>query len=512
MHLAVVGSDRHGRSNGNKRIAAMKQPAGAKPMQTFGGLWNTSFGFFGIQLAFALQNANVSRIFQSLGSSVDNLAFLWIAGPVTGLIVQPLIGHWSDRTWSRFGRRRPYFVAGAVLAGLALLGLPNTGMLMLAAVFLWLLDASLNVAMEPFRAFVGDMTPPHQRAQGFALQTWFIGAGAVLGSLAPIAFNALGIANTAPEGVIPPSVRYSFYLGAAAIVLAVAWTAFTVREYSPDELATFDDGPAATVESEPLLYPASGPVWIAAGGALLAIVAMAGLDKQLFVLGGGLAAFGLVQLGVRQMRSTGTLAHIVSDLARMPEQMKRLALVQFFTWIALFILWIYTTPVVTRYVFHAEDTTGAAYNAGADWVGVLFAFYNGVAALAAFALPVLAKRIGNSRTHMVCLLAGAVAFAMMLVIRDKTLLLVPMALIGVAWASILGMPYVILTRVLPPHKFGIYIGVFNFFIVIPQLIVATVMGGVIRSFFPGEPVWTMLIGALVMALAALAMLRVRDDA
>lgn len=483
----------------------------AKPRQSFAGLWNISFGFFGIQIAFGLQNANVSRIFQSLGSNVDDLAFLWIAGPVTGLLVQPLIGHFSDRTWGRFGRRRPYFMAGALLAGLALVGLPYAGALLLAAAFLWLLDASLNVSMEPFRAFVGDMTPPEQRAKGFAIQTCFIGAGAVIGSLAPALFTAMGIANTAPEGVIPPSVRASFLLGAASIVLAVAWTAFTTREYSPDQMAAFE-GRAADADhaAEPLVYPARGALWTVVGVALLALVIAAGLDKQLLVLGGGMVAFGLAQVISRVRRSTGAVAHIMSDLAQMPAQMKQLALAQFFTWTALFVLWIYTTPVVTQYVFHSTDTTSAAYNAGADWVGVMFAFYNGVAALAAFLLPVMARRIGNVKTHMVCLTAGAVAFALMLVIRDKTLLLVPMALVGLAWASILGMPYVILTSVLPPRKFGIYIGVFNFFIVLPQLLVATVMGEVIRSFFPTEPVWTMLVAALVMLAAALATLRIRE--
>ena len=484
-----------------------------KPRQSFAGLWNISFGFFGIQIAFGLQNANVSRIFQSLGSNVDDLAFLWIAGPVTGLLVQPLIGHFSDRTWGPFGRRRPYFMAGALLAGLALVGLPHAGALLLAAAFLWLLDASLNISMEPFRAFVGDMTPPDQRAAGFAIQTCFIGAGAVIGSLAPALFTAMGIANTAPEGVIPPSVRASFLLGAAAIVLAVGWTSLTVREYSPEDMARFEGrAPDAPEAPEPLVYPARGHLWAVAGIALLALVALMGLDKQLFVLGGGMVAFGLAQVINRMHRSTGAVAHILSDLAQMPVQMKQLALAQFFTWSALFVLWIYTTPVVTQYVFHSTDTTSAAFNAGADWVGVMFAFYNGVAALAAFALPVLARRIGNVKTHMVCLMAGALAFALMLVIRDKTLLLVPMALVGIAWASILGMPYVILTSVLPPRKFGIYIGVFNFFIVLPQLLVATVMGGVIRSFFPIEPVWTMLVAALVMLAAALATLRVREAA
>lgn len=483
-----------------------------KPRQSFWGLWNISFGYFGIQIAFALQNANVSRIFQSLGSNVDDLAFLWIAGPVTGLIVQPLIGYHSDRTWGRLGRRRPYFLAGAILAALALVGLPNSGILLLAAAFLWMLDASLNVAMEPFRAFAGDMTPDDQRAQAFAVQTCFIGAGAVLGSLAPALFNWLGIANTAPVGSIPPSVRYSFYLGAASIVLAVVWTVWRVREYSPQQMATFDGetGSDDTARHEPLVYPRTGPVWIMVGAMLLALVAMLELDKQLYVLGSALAMFGAIQIGVRSAKAQGALAHIVSDLAQMPVQMKQLAVAQFFTWIGFFIVWIYTTPVVTTQAFGATDTTGSAYNEGADWVGVLFAFYNGVAAFAAFLLPVMAKRIGNVATHAFGLLCGAAGFVGLLLIRDPYMLFLPMVGMGIAWASVLSMPYVILTRVLPPRKFGIYIGIFNFFIVIPQLVVATLMGGIMRSFFPGEPKWTMLVAALMMAAAAAAMMLVRE--
>jgi maltose/moltooligosaccharide transporter len=480
-----------------------------KPRQSFWGLWNISFGYFGIQIAFGLQNASVSRIFQSLGSSVDNLAFLWIAGPVTGLVVQPLIGHYSDRSWTRFGRRRPYFLAGAVLAALALLVLPISGVLLVAALFLWMLDASLNISMEPFRAFVGDMTPRSQRAQGFALQTWFIGAGAVIGSLAPALLTALGVANTAPAGAVPPSVKLSFAIGAVAILLAVGWTVWRVQEYSPEDMEGFA-GAESAIEAQQLVYPARGLMWIASGALLLAGVAAFELDKQLFVLGGGLVVFGAIQLWVRARRSSGALAHVVSDLAQMPKTMKRLALAQFFTWIALFVMWIYTTPVVTRVVFATTDTASAAYNAGADWVGVMFAFYNGVAALAAFALPVLAQRIGNARTHATCLLIGGASYLLLFMTSTKLALLLPMIGVGIAWASILGMPYVILTNVVPQRKLGIYIGIFNFFIVLPQLMVATVMGGVMRSFFPNDPKWTMLLAALAMAIAALTMLRIRE--
>jgi maltose/moltooligosaccharide transporter len=485
-----------------------------KPRQGFWGLWNISFGFFGIQVAFGLQNANVSRIFQSLGSSIDDLAILWIAGPMTGLLVQPLVGHYSDRTWGRLGRRRPYFLAGSVLAAAALLGMPNTGLLIAAAALLWILDASLNISMEPFRAFVGDMTRDDQRTAGYAVQTMFIGAGAVLGSLAPYALTTLGVANTAPEGVIPPAVRYAFYIGAAAIFFAVLWTVTTTREYSPDEMRAFSDRPTAPdAGSTQLVASAAGPLWLAAGVAILLAVAGLGLDKQLYVLGGGLAAFGVAQIYNRGIVArggdAGALSHILSDLAQMPDAMRRLAVAQFFSWIALFIMWIYTTPVVTQYVFGSTDTASSAYNDGADWVGVLFSVYNAVAAFAALLLPFMAKRLGARWTHVACLLAGAASYAMILFIRDRELMLLPMLGVGIAWASILTMPYVILANVLPQHKLGIYMGIFNFFIVLPQLLIATIMGVVIKTFFPGAPLWTMLVAALSMTLAAAAMLRVK---
>jgi len=428
-----------------------------QPRQSLAGLWNISFGFFGIQVAFGLQNANISRIFQSLGSDVGSLALLWIAGPITGLIVQPLVGHFSDRTWGRFGRRRPYFLVGAVLAALTLIAVPHAPMLLAAALLLWMLDGSINIAMEPFRAFVGDMVPPAQRTLGYAFQTAFIGAGAVLGSLAPFAITALGASNVAPAGTIPDAVRYAFYLGAAAILFAVLWTVLTTREYSPEALRGYAGAEPAAAEEQ--------------GNAL---------------------------------------NRILSDIVRMPEAMRRLALVQFFAWSALFIMWVYTTPVVTRYVFAATDTGSKAYNDGADWVGILFSIYNGVAALAAFLLPALVRRFGARWTHIACLMTGAAGFAAMLVVRDADLLVLPMIAIGIAWASILTIPYAILAGVLPQGKLGVYMGIFNFFVVLPQLFVALVMGAVIRAAFPEKPIWTLAIAGALMALSALAMLRVRD--
>jgi maltose/moltooligosaccharide transporter len=484
-----------------------------KPRQNWRGLWNISFGFFGIQIAFGLQNTNISRIFQTLGSDVGSLALLAIAAPVTGLVVQPLIGHFSDRTWGRFGRRRPYFLVGAVLAALALLGMPNATTLLAAALLLWMLDASINVSMEPFRAFVGDMVAPSQRTAGYAFQTGFIGAGAVIGSLAPFAMAKLGVSNVAAAGEIPSSVRYAFYLGAVMIFAAVLWTVLTTREYSPEQMRGFDAVDAGA-EHETPIAPRGGWWWLLAGLVVVAGVWRFALERDLYVLGGALAAFGILALiAAMTVRGGGdnVLVQIMSDLSRMPDQMKRLALVQFFSWVALFIMWIYTTPVVAQYVFRSTDTMAKAYNDGADWVGVLFSVYNGVAALAAFVLPLLAKRIGAQKTHMLCLLIGAVSFASLLIIRDQQLLLLPMIGIGFTWASILTMPYVILAGVLPQHKLGIYMGIFNFFIVLPQLLVATVMGAIIRTFFPTEPVWTMACGAVVLVLAAVSMLRVKTD-
>jgi maltose/moltooligosaccharide transporter len=487
-----------------------------RPRKSFWGLWNLSFGFFGIQIGFALQNANVSRIFQSLGTSIDDLALLWIAGPVTGLLVQPLVGYFSDRTWTRLGRRRPYFLAGALLASLALVGMPNAPLLWVAAAMLWILDASLNISMEPFRAFVGDMVTESQRTAGYAFQTMFIGAGAVVASLAPIALTRLfDVENVAVGGGVPASVRLAFYLGAAALLSAVLWTILTTREYSPEEMRRFEGDAAALDADEPLAAPMNGIWWITAGAITIILVAQLGLDRPVYILGAALIGYGALQELTRRSalagRAPGVVTRVVSDLVQMPATMKRLALVQFFTWIALFIMWIYTTPIVTQYMFGSTDTASRAWNDGADWVGVLFAVYNGVAAVTALLLPALAARIGRAATHMVGLLAGALGYALFLVIRDPAWLMLPMLLVGLAWASILTMPYAILSTALPNAKLGVYMGLFNIFIVLPQLLVSAVMGNLMHLAFPGEPIWLMGIASGVLVAAALAMRGVREQ-
>ncbi|HKH29017.1 MAG TPA: MFS transporter [Sphingomicrobium sp.] len=492
-----------------------------KPRQSLAGLWNISFGFFGIQIGFALQNANMSRIFQSLGSSLDDLPALWVAAPLTGLLVQPIIGHMSDRTWlGRLGRRRPYFVVGAVLAALSLFLMPLAPALLFAALLLWMLDASLNISMEPFRAFVGDMLRKDQHTSGYAVQTAFIGAGAVLGSLIPPALEMWGVSNFAPDGGIPDTVRYAFWIGGGALFLAVLWTVITTKEYSPEEMSEFGetaDHPDGETTLRALASRSFGTslVWIVAGVLVVIGVEQWSLEKEMYLLGGLLIAYGLASItGIslaRRGSTTSMLANIVGDFSGMPAIMKKLALVQFFSWSALFIMWIYTTPVVAQYFFGSADPTSSGYQDAGNRVGTLFAIYNGVAAVAALTLlPWLSSRIGKARTHMVCLLIGSAAYASFLFIRDPQWLVLSEIGVGIAWASILAMPYAILASNLPQRKLGIYMGLFNVFIVVPQLLVATVMGSVMKAAFPDEPIWTMLVAAVVMALAALAMLRVNE--
>ena len=495
----------------------------AKPVLSFIKIWNMCFGFLGIQIGFSLQNANVSRIFQTLGAETENLAAYWVAAPLTGLIVQPIIGYMSDRTWNRFGRRRPYFTVGAVLATLALLVMPNSPTLWFAVGMLWILDASINISMEPFRAFVGDMLPEKQRTAAFSTQTFFIGIGAVVGSALPwIMANVFGVANTAAEGEIPQSLQLAFYVGGAMFLASVMWTVFSTKEYSPEELAEFEAArPAEHTTDATTLRAASkyingGVVWALLGAAGWFLIARYGLDKQLFILSGAFFVFGLIQIVVGILQNGGHtengLYEVMHDLFHMPRVMRQLAVVQFFTWFGLFSMWVYGTPAVTSHHYGTSDPTSAAYAEGADWLGLLFGAYNGVAAIAAIAIPFVAAKLGCRLSHLINLAIGGACLISFYFIADGAALWIPMIGIGIAWASILSLPYALLSSNLPAHKMGIYMGIFNFFIVIPQVTVAGVMGPVLKGFFGGEAIYAFVLGGILMLVAAVATLFVDKEA
>ncbi len=429
----------------------------------------------------------------------------------------------SDRTWlGRLGRRRPYFLAGAIFAALALFIMPLSPVLLVAAAMLWVLDASLNISMEPFRAFVGDMLRKDQHSAGYAVQTAFIGAGAVFGSIVPWLLEQWGVSNEAPAGSIPATVLYAFWFGGAALFLSVLWTVVSTREYSPEQMAAFDGAAngeehAHTVRALAARSFTSSAVWIGSGLLTVLAVRQFDLEKEVYLLGGLLIAYGVASIAgillARRGSTTNMLSNIVGDFSGMPDLMKRLAAAQFFSWSALFIMWINTTPVVAQYFYSAPNADSPLYQEGANWVDVLFATYNGVAAIAALTLlPFLAARIGRVRTHVAALLCGAAGYASFFFIRDPQALLVSEVGIGIAWASILAMPYAILASSLPQRKLGIYMGLFNVFVVVPQLLVATVMGSIMKRWFPGDPIWTMAFAAGVMVLAALSMLRVPEPA
>lgn len=427
------------------------------PKLGFWQIWNMSFGFLGIQFGLALQNANVSRIFETLGAEKDALPILWLAAPVTGLLVQPIVGYFSDKTWiPRLGRRRPFFLLGAILASLALIFMPNSPSLWIAAGMLWILDGSINISMEPFRAYVGDMLPAEQRNIGFAAQSFFIGIGAVIASMLPyIMTNWFGVSNTAEDGIIPDSVKWSFYCGGFVFFTAVMWTVLTSKEYPPEDL-------------EKLRLE----------------------NKQNSIFQGIVESF--------------------MGIFTMPKTMIQLAAVQFFSWFALFSMWIYTTSAVTSRVYDTSDTTSVIYNEGADWVGICFAVYNGIAAAVAFLLPVLAKAYSRRVTHMIALTAGGLGMISIYFVAEPNMLLLSMVGIGIAWASILSIPYAMLAGVLPPNKMGYYMGVFNFFIVIPQIVAAGILGFVIKNLFGNQPIFAIIIGGCCMIIAGLLSLRVND--
>jgi maltose/moltooligosaccharide transporter len=580
-----------------------------KPRLSFWQIWNMNFGFLGIQFGYALQNANVSRIFETLGADIENIPILWIAAPVTGLIVQPIIGHYSDNTWNSLGRRRPYFLFGAIFASLALLIMPNSPTLWVAAGMLWIMDASINISQEPFRAFVGDLLPEEQRTSGFTMQSFFIGIGAVIASALPwMMTNWFGISNTAPEGVIPDSVKFAFYFGAVAFFAAVAWTVFSTKEYSPEQIKEFEAADEAEKQKQPdleeietsesvsldtLKNKARKLGWILTSIGVLTtlLVYIQGYMADLYILTIGVLAFGLFELVALAMQKTkkskSGLAEIVNDFNMMPKTMKQLAIVQFFSWFALFAMWIYSVAGITSHTydmkmdsavvqelkqglntvadkntaryeksedilkeldkyavkledqeqvvasmkvvkFFADEERAAEmalsentmntihhiqeeYNSGADWVGVGFAVYNGFAAVFAFLLVFLAKRINRKNTHMLALVVGGISMIMLLFInRTDWVLLLPFVGIGLTWASILAMPYAILTSALPAHKMGVYMGIFNFFIVIPQILAASILGFLVKSVFSEEPIYALVLGGATWFLAAALMPFVQD--
>ncbi len=494
----------------------------------FWQIWNMSFGFLGIQMGFALQNSNVSRIFQTLGAKIDDIPILWVAAPLTGLIIQPIIGYFSDRTWTRMGRRKPYFLAGAILASAALFIMPNSPILWFAAGMLWIMDASINVSMEPFRAFVGDNLPENQRTMGFAMQSFFIGIGAYFASKLPLIFTYFGVQNTAPLGIIPDSVKYSFYFGGIAFIVTVLWTVLTSKEYSPEEMEAFEKQQETEYKKE-----SHSPEWYANNakshltkGVLFLLVSILfsysifhyDLKKDLYVLSLGLIGLGglaMLVSGLMQKsnKTNNGFVTIMNDFQFMPKIMKQLAWVQFFSWFALFSMWIYTTLAVTQHIYGTTDTTSAAYNTGANQVGEMFANYNLVAAIAAFLLPLLAKFTSRKFTHFVALTFGGFGLISIYFIKEPTTFTMewlPMIGVGIAWASILSIPYAMLSGALPSNKMGYYMGVFNFFIVIPQLVAASILGFLVSNFFNSEPIYALLIGGASMILAGIIALTIND--
>jgi maltose/moltooligosaccharide transporter len=495
----------------------------SQPTLNFWQIWNMCFGFMGIQFGFALQNANVSRIFETLGADYNNMAVLWVAAPITGLIIQPIIGYFSDKTWNRLGRRRPYFLYGAIAASLALFVMPNSPALWVAAGMLWIMDASINVSMEPFRAFVGDMLPKKQRPLGYAMQSFFIGVGAVVASLLPwMMTNWFGIANTAEPGVIPESVKFAFYAGGTIFLLCVGWTVYSTKEYSPEELAEFERADPSSA-SEAMLnlpkrsaasYLKGGALFSVVGGMLAAIIAINidSLDKNLYIAAGMLIAFGVCQLVAGLLAQNNSnqngFSEVMNDLFAMPQAMRQLAVVQFFSWFAFFAMWIYMTSGVAAYHFGSKDPSSLAYNEGADWVGVLYAVYNGTSIFAAILIPVIVKLTNLRMAHLINLALGGVGFISFIFIRDPQWLVLSMVGVGFAWASVLSVPYALLSNALPVKKLGVYMGIFNFFIVIPQILAASILGFLVTKIFDSEPIYALVVGGVSMLIAGLMTLRV----
>ncbi|MBN8652727.1 MAG: MFS transporter [Cytophagales bacterium] len=421
-----------------------------------------SFGFLGIQFGFALQNGNASRILTTFGADVEHLSWFWLAAPLTGMIIQPIIGYYSDRTWTSLGRRRPYFLAGSILAAAALMMMPNSAILAsllpplyIGAGILMIMDASFNVAMEPFRALVADLLPTDQRTLGFSIQTCLIGIGAVIGSWLPYVFaEFFGFEKSTTDGSVPYSVTLSFYIGAVVFLIAILWTVLTTKEFPPDKEYLKDE-----------------------------------------------KASGKKGLG-----------QIVSDFAGMPATMKQLGLVQFFSWFALFSMWVFTTSAVATHVYDLpqDDRSSVMFNDAANWVGIIFGVYNGVSAIYALMLPFIAAKVGRKTTHAVSLTAGGLGLISIYFIHDPTILLFSMIGVGMAWASILAMPYAILAGSIPPHKMGIYMGVFNFFITLPQIINGVIGGPIVKHFYNSQAIYAIVMAGVFLLIAAFCVRFVKD--
>ena len=419
-----------------------------RPTLSLAQIWNMNFGFFGIQFGWGLQMANMSAIYQYLGAKEGDIAWLWIAAPLTGLIVQPIVGYASDRTWTRLGRRRPYFLTGAILSTAALLAMPNAAAVWMAAGLLWILDASINITMEPFRAFVGDMLPPVQRKTGFAMQSLLIGLGAVLSSALPwVLTNVFGVAGAGEGTLIPRTVHLAFTIGSAVFALAVLYTILTTREYPPEDPEKF---------------------------------------RAMKAAGGGPAH---------------AIGEIVGGIRSMPAAMRQLALVQFFTWFALFCMWIYFVPAVATHVFNGEPGS-PAYQRGTEWGGLCFSVYNGTAFVFSFLLLALVRKFPAKLIHRACLIAGGAGLILSVVVANPWALLACMLLVGVAWASILSMPYAMLSNVIAAEKMGFYMGVFNFFIVLPQILASAGLGLLMNHVLKGNPMNAVLLGGASLGVAA----------
>jgi maltose/moltooligosaccharide transporter len=433
-----------------------------KPQLSIGQIVNMSMGFLGIQFGFALQNGNASRILQTFGADVEHLSYFWLAAPLTGMLVQPLIGHYSDKTWGRFGRRKPYFLAGAFLAAIALIFMPNAAFLagIIPAVFvgagiLMIMDASFNVAMEPFRALVADNLSEKQNTLGFSVQTFLIGLGAVVGSALPKYLADHGVNSTAPEGQVPDNVVYSFYAGAIIFVATILWTVLTTKEYSPAERK------AMGFEEEP---------------------------------------------------ENHSVFDIFKDFKNMPVAMRQLGIVQFCSWIALFSMWVYSTPAIAHHIYGTaiDDNSSKAYQDAGNQVGYIFGIYNGVSAIYALMLPTIASKIGKKATHAISLACGGVGLLSIYFISNPDLLPYCMVGVGMAWASILAMPYALLAGAIPIHKMGVYMGIFNFFITFPQIVNGVFGGLIVKYIYGSNTIYALVFAGLFMILGAFSVMFVKE--